>query len=191
MKKIKYTLLISLLASMAYAAGDWFLEPSVGDMFPLNGGINYHGTSGMVNYKDGYTTGIGMGRYLGNFKIYATYDYTSYQDRGFTLQTPYGKVYQSDNSNYNGQTVMANADFSPKISSFGITSIMGIGMGQTFDGGNNSVFELRAGIEKRLYEWNVSFLYAERFTQGSITEGHVSVEEPRQERIEFKLSKSF
>lgn len=195
--KTKLQLLIAailLTASAMFAeSSDWFISPTYGAVFPSSSGITYHGYSGTVDYKDGYTVGLDAGRYFFNnqLKTYISYDYTSYQDKGFTLSTPYGKVYQSDNSNYNGQTLMANADYIFQKGFLGIKPLFGVGVGATFDGGDNATFEGRFSLRKDFAGFTISTAFASRLSQGSITSGHVSVEEPRQERIEFKLSKSF
>ena len=85
---------------------------------------------------------------------------------------------------------MANADY---ISNplWGFSMFAGGGLGQTFDGGNNTACEVRAGILKSLYGFTASVLYGYRWTQGSITEGHITVDDPRQERLIFKLERKF
>ena len=192
--KTKLQLLIAailLTASAMFAeSSDWFISPTYGAVFPSSSGITYHGMSGTVNYKDGYSVGLNAGRYFGNFKTYISYDYTSFQDMGFTLQTPYGKMFESDNSNYNGQTIMANADYLFQLP-LGWNGYVGVGGGQTFDGGDNTTLEARCGLSHKFSSWSLFGGYSYWITQGSITSGHVSVEEPRQERLTLKLERSF
>ena len=189
--KMKTILTFLLFPLAAFASSPWFLEPTASEVFPLNGGITYHGMQGIVNYRDGYSVGFDVGRYFGPWKLYASYDYTSFQDRGFTLQTPGGPIYQGDHSNYNGQTLMANADYVLPQILFGITPSFGAGVGRAFDGGDNAAFEGRLCLRKCFAGFTLSASFASRFTQGSITSGHVSINEPRQERLTLKLERIF
>lgn len=175
----------------------WFIEPFTGIVEPSNTGLLYHGMNGRVKYDNGYTVGFNTGRYIGPFKLYASYDYTSFRSKEATINTPLGETSKADTSLYHPFTVLVNADYITRLP-IGWDGLAGVGVGGSFDGATQSVFEARFGLTKQWKAWAVSVLYSIRDTQGQQKLGLKSdgsysciVNEPTQQRILICISKHF
>lgn len=193
--KNKYLIAASLCLYLgAHAANDWFIQPEGGLVIPSPSGIVYHGMSGHVEYRDGYSAGLSAGRYVGSFKLYLSYDYTSFKAKGATLQTPLGQVTQGDSDLYHVHTVLLNANYTLPVSRR-LTAFFGAGAGESFDSATNAVFEIRSGLSYRIHGLDISTAYGYRITQGQIKEGlksdgsySIMIDEPAQQRITVALS---
>lgn len=188
---MKITSLAILLAtSTMFADSPWFIQPTISQIFPLNSGGVYHGMPMTINYKNGYAAGLDAGRYFGAFKLYMSGEYYSFRARQATVQTPFGLLTRADNDLLHGWAVLANADYTRSLL-WGFKAFAGGGAGVSWDGATCPVFDARTGLSKSLGLWSLSAAYGYRWTQGTIYMGHISIDEPRQERLTFALIRTF
>ena len=191
-------LALFLLAASTAFAGDWFISPTAGLVFPSSSAIVYHSMVGRVDYRTGYSQGLQFGRNVGNFELYLSYDHASFKARDITLQTPYGQVSQSDSDNQDQHTVLWNISYSPNVSFYGIRPIVLAGAGATIDEATSLSYQFGAGATRKLAGFDITINYAYRFAQGSQRFGHktdgsysIVVQEPDQQMLTLSIGKNF
>lgn len=179
-------------------AGEWFVQPTVALVAPSSSLIVYRGMHGKVDYKDGSSFGLQAGRNVGAFRLYVSYDYTSFRAKEVTLQTPYGEVSQKDNDLYRAHAVLANIAWEPRLPLSRLNGILMAGAGQSFNGSRNFAYQLGAGIGRQYGDWEAKIIFSKRVVEGEQKYGHKSdgsysivVQEPSQSRLTISLGRSF
>ena len=172
---------------------EWYIEPSGGIVYPNCAPLKYHGMPGTVEYKSGYSTGLEAGRYITDWlRVGVCYDFTSYQDKGMTLQTPYGPMFTPDHSHENAQTAMLNLRlYGPTW--YGLRPYAQMGIGEQFDGETNTALDARIGLSKQLFNsYALNIDVSRRYIQGcNIPDSHINITEPNQTRLTLCLTKHF
>lgn len=184
--------------SVCYGQQNWFVEPAASYVIPSNSGIKYHGLSGTVDYSNGYAAGLNAGRYVGPFKLYASYNYTSFRAKSLTLQTPFGAVSQADTDLYHAHAVGLFIKYNHRCGVLGLIPTVTLGGGESFGASASPFFELGFGVGRSVCGTDVILDISRRYLFGSQLFGRksdgsysIEVEEPNQTLITLSIGKRF
>ena len=164
---------------------------SVADLvFPSNSHLTYWGMDGHIKYNDGYSVGLLAGREFGRLRLYGSWDYTSFTAKEAVISTPYGLQTQSMNDLYHSHTFLANFDYRlNKV--FGVTPIIGAGIGATIDDTTTATYQVKVGVEKKVLGGLLDVGYVFRANDGQLVYKHKTISEPDMSMIQVSWNWRF